>query len=117
MNKSEIQERIEKCESEIVSLKADLAKCDCADGIEQEECWHVKDYAGDVRSSTPKTKHDCMVSTFQTGKRQAYMPECRQITEQDAIDVSVKVWGRATGYAKEFAAALHEAGFRMKVTP
>lgn len=116
MNKTEIQERITKVESELATLKADLAKCDCAEGIEQEECWFGVTVIGDCVSSMRRTKEECK-SHVGPSYRPAYMPECRQVTEDDAIDISVKVWGRATTLARELAAALHEAGFRIKVTP
>jgi len=54
--KTELQQRIEKLESETASLKAELAKCDCADGIEQEKCWHAINGEEQVITLTPNTK-------------------------------------------------------------
>src|SRR5690348_15296031 len=86
MNKSEIQTRIEKVESELATLKADLAKCDCEDGIEQEKCWHAVNNDGGVVDVGGKTKQEAAEYSFDYSLlgRPAYMPECRQVTAEDA---------------------------------
>lgn len=116
MNKTEIQERIEKCESEIASLKAELTKCDCAEGIEQERCWYSLDGNGDACTAEPRNKCE----TVMWGKsfneyRPAYMPECRQVTADDVRAVFQIEDGTISH--DEFAKRAHKLGFRMKVTP
>lgn len=114
MNKTEIQERIEKVESELASLKADLAKCDCAEGIEQEKCWHgIIGHEGYVNTLYPGTRRDIEIDS--TNHRAAYMPECRQVTANDVSGV----WKGFDGTMShdEFAKRAHKLGFRMKVTP
>lgn len=116
MTKTEIQARIEKVESELATLKAELTKCDCEDGIEQEKCWHAKDCASHVCSATPMSKHDCFArGCYQTGRRPAYMPECRQVTAEDA-QFATDAYMR-TPDKESMARELHKLGFRMKVTP
>lgn len=114
MNKTEIQARIEKCESDLASLKADLSKCDCTEGVEQEKCWHALDSQGDVRSASARTQRDCK-NYFSPIYRQAYMPECRQVTAEDVRGV----WKGFDGTMShdEFAKRAHKLGFRIKVTP
>ena len=109
MNKSEIQARIEKCESELASLKADIAKCE--DGIEQERCWHAVNEECGVRDIYARTKKE--VVDYSPFLRPAYMPECRQVTTEDARDAARYYLG--TGSIEEMASALHKAGFRIKV--
>jgi len=114
MNKSEIQERIAKIESELATLKADLAKRDCTDGIEQEKCWHAIDSNGDVRSLLARTRQDCK-NYFSPLFRPVYMPECRQVTAEDAqfaVDAHMR-----TPDKESMARELHKLGFRMKVQP
>lgn len=114
MNKTEIQDRIDALQadfdSKLASLKADLAKCDCADGIEQEKCWHVVDPTG-VCDVYAKTKDEACKWGSRT--RPAYMPECRQVTAEDV--------GRIPCFIPvphvEIARELHKLGFRIKVTP
>lgn len=111
MNKSEIQVRIEKCESELATLKADLAKCE--DGIEEEKCWFAVTNVGGVGSVYARTKQEA--ANCAPSCRPAYMPECRQVTESDLQNI----WKDWDGYMthKEFAERAHKLGFRMKVTP
>lgn len=119
MNKTEIQARIEKCESELATLKADLAqaefaKCDCAEGIEQEKCWQVLSQLGEVITTEWRNKNDAVkFVTPKFGERAAYMPECRQVTAEDALDV----WSAYchTSTSGDMARELHKLGFRMKV--
>lgn len=116
MNKTEIQARIEKCESDLASLKADLAKCDCTDGIEQEKCWQALNQKGEVITTEWRNKND--VATYvdeKFGERFAYLPECRQVTADDVCGV----WKGFDGTMShdEFAKRAHKLGFRMKVTP
>jgi len=112
MNKSEIQARIEKCESELASLKADLAKCE--DGIEQEKCWHgIIGHEGYVNTLYPGTRRDIEIDS--TNHRAAYMPECRQVTADDVRAVFQIEDGTISH--DEFAKRAHKLGFRMKVTP
>lgn len=110
-DKSEIQARIEKVESELAMLKADLAKCDCTDGIEQERCWHGVSVGDGVATTWARTKQD--VADFSPNTRPAYMPECRAVTEMDAINASSAYL--KTGNSEEMACKLHKLGFRMKV--
>lgn len=114
MNKSEIQARIEKCKSEIASLKADLAKCE--EGIEQEKCWHVINDRGETGwESQTKEVADEILAINKHLKRAAYMPECRQVTADDVRGV----WKGFDGTMShdEFAKRAHKLGFRIKVTP
>ena len=112
MNKTEIQARVEKCESELASLKADLAKCDCTDGIEQERCWRgIIGQEGYIATLYPGKKRDIEIAA--TNHRPAYMPECRQVTVEDA-----KLAKFSSGFTwEDIATELHKLGFRMKVTP
>lgn len=118
MNKSEIQSRIDALQadfdSKLASLKADLAKCDCAEGIEQEECWFGVTVIGDCMSSMRRTKEECK-SHVGPSYRPAYMPECRAVTAEDA-NAAYKATATAPTYT-EAANELHKFGFRMKVTP
>lgn len=112
MNKSEIQSRIEKCESDLATLKADLAKCE--DGIEQEKCWHgIIGHEGYVNTLYPGTRRDIEIDS--TNHRAAYMPECRQVTADDVRAVFQIEDGTISH--DEFAKRAHKLGFRMKVTP
>ena len=113
-DKSEIQVRIEKVESDLAKLKADLAKCDCADGIEQERCWHAvyKESEG-VADIQGKSKFDADNYTGET--RAAYMPECRQVTVEDVRAVFRPGYGSKTH--EEAALWFHRYGFRVKVQP
>ena len=115
MNKTEIQSRIEKCESELASLKADLAKCDCAEGIEQERCWHSVTSDGGVCSVYARTMQQAI--NFSEGARPAYMPECRQVTADDVRNIWDDYTAGVTISHDEFAKRSHKLGFRMKVTP
>ena len=111
MNKTEIQARIEKCESELATLKADLAKCE--EGIEEEKCWFGVNTLGDCMSSIRRTKEEC--KSHCAISRPAYMPECRQVTADDVRGV----WKGFDGTMShdEFAKRAHKLGFRIKVTP
>ena len=116
MNKTEIQSRIEKCESEIASLKADFAKCDCADkaqadGIEQEKCWRI----GFNEDLDAVSLYSFRKSDIKQNSPMKYMPECRQVTADDVRGV----WKGFDGTMShdEFAKRAHKIGFRMKVTP
>lgn len=113
MNKSEIQERIEKVESELATLKADLAKCE--DGIEQEKCWHVLFPDGEC-TVAPLDLDNCKVRAagcVTRDVRPAYMPECRQVTVEDWMNV-IPEGGLSN---VELVKRLHKLGFRIKVTP
>lgn len=110
MNKTEIQARIEKVESELASLKADLAKCDCAEGIEQEMCWYACGESANLYTSIGRTK-SAVSEAYKL--RPAYMPECRQVTADDVA----RLPSRTVCTNKEIAALAHSLGFRMKVTP
>ena len=112
MNKSEIQARIEKVESELAKLKADLAKCDCTDCIEQEKCWFGVTSIGDCMSSIRRTKEECK-SHAGPSYRPAYMPECRRVS---ASDVRNLFDGGGFRLYEETAKRAHKLGFRMKVT-
>lgn len=115
--KTELQQRIEKCESELAALKSDLAKCDCASAsdeeIEQEKCWHAVDNDGvcDVSGKTKAYAH-----AFSGNTRPAYMPECRQVEPEDAR-IAEELAFLYEGDTNEFAYELHKRGFRMKVNP
>lgn len=111
MNKSEIQTRIEKVESELATLKADLAKCDCSEGIEQEKCWHAVNNCG-VQDVSAKTKEE--VVNYSSPSRPAYMPECRQVTEEDVRSLFD---GDGFRTYEDTAKRAHKLGFRMKVKP
>lgn len=95
-------------------VSLELAKCDCADGIEQEKCWHALDSQGDVRSASARTQRDCK-NYFSPMYHTAYMPECRQVTAEDAErgHAAMCVGNTWLDSARE----LHKLGFRMKVTP
>lgn len=116
MNKTEIQARIDALQvdfdSKLASLKADLDKCDCADGIEQEKCWHALDSQGDVRSASARTQRDCK-NYFSPMYHTAYMPECRQVTAEDVSGLTHCILDNS----EKTAEYLHKLGFRMKVTP
>ena len=117
MNKSEIQARIEKVESELAKLKADLAKCDCADGIEQEKCWCCLNNNGWVISAAIRNRNEA--ASVMPSMRPAYMPECRQVTVEDA-KLAHDAWGRTWPHFdnfEQFMHELHKLGFRMKVQP
>jgi len=114
MNKSEIQARIEKVESELATLKAEMAKCDCVVGIEQEKCWHAVDSVGGVHDGYGKTRQEA--ANHSPVHRPAYMPECRQVTEDD-LQVFHDINTSHSGDETAKAAALHKLGFRMKVQP
>lgn len=126
MNKSEIQARIEETEMRIKklheylseldnalsSLKANLEKRDCTDGMEQEKCWHgVSDSSG-VHTVYAMTKQEA--ANYSTCCRPAYMPECRQVTADDVRAVFQIEDGTISH--DEFAKRAHKLGFRMKVT-
>lgn len=114
MNKTEIQSRIEKCESEIASLRADLTKCE--DGIEQEKCWQALNQEGEVITTEWRNKNDAaMYVTEKFGERFAYLPECRQVTAEDSRIIQVVY--QTTISPEEMAGRLHKLGFRMKVKP
>jgi len=113
MNKSEIQERIEKCESELATLKADLATCDCTDEIEQEKCWHAVSDVFGVITTRAKTKEG--VENNLPEYRPAYMPECRQVEPEDALLAGCAYL--QTRNQELLARELHKLGFRMKVNP
>ncbi len=114
MNKTEIQARIDALQadfdSKLASLKADLAKC--ADGIEQEKCWHAVTEDERVVDWHARTKQNVRIADHE---RPAYMPECRQVTADDVRGV----WKGFDGTMShdEFAKRAHKLGFRMKVTP
>lgn len=113
MNKTELQQRIEKCESELAALKSDLAKCD--DGIEQEKCWHVLNRIGEVITTVWRNKNDAISRiAVETGERIAYMPECRAVTAEDAEKAFDKMF---KGSYSDSARELHKLGFRIKVSP
>lgn len=113
-NKTEIQARIEKCESDLASLKADLAKCDCAEGIEQEKCWHGINGCGHVATYAAATKTE-LASGHLIYNRHAYMPECRQVTAEDARQAHLVTMDKDEWL--DCARELHKLGFRMKVNP
>ena len=114
MNKSEIQARIEKCESDLSSLKADLAKCE--EGIEQEKCWQALNQKGELITTAWQNKNDvAMYVAEKFGERSAYLPECRQVTADDVRAVFQIEDGTISH--DEFAKRAHKLGFRMKVTP
>ena len=126
MNKTEIQDRIQKCESreaylqrehdalksELASLKADLEKCDCADGIEQEKCWYARDSNGNVEFTSACIRKDYKNYSSHI-YRPAYMPECRQLTAEDVARIPCFI----PVQHEEMARELHKLGFRMKVNP
>ena len=118
MNKTEIQARIEELQadfdSKLASLNAELAKCDCEDGIEKEKCWQASHPNKILASCQPRTKQEIQEEFIYC--RPAYMPECRQVTAEDARIVDELAFLNE-GDANEFAYELHRRGFRIKVMP
>lgn len=115
--KTELQQRIEKLETETAALKADLAKCDCADGIEQEKCWHAAYADGGCHwcAATKKDVERMGASGFLSFDYPAYMPECRAVIVED-MDAFISIYH--SGYnLPDMVAKLHKLGFRIKVSP